>query len=261
MKLRKPQHLILIISIAILIGILFFTYQLLQGQTAPQPHPKVQAIIRPDVNVMAVEGTEYTAKIRGFGASKKHYTLSLTAQNNSLVVEIAEDFESGCRVAKGTVLAQIDDTDYLAAIADAKSKLATSKLALLEEQRQAPQAQAEWQAAGLDGGPDSALVLHQPQLVAAKAAVTKAEAGLASAEKDLSMTQITAPFDAIVVERLTALGSYLQAGTEVATLYSTDLMEIAVPLSTKDWSNLPDTDTLSKSRWPVQLKAVENGQT
>ncbi|MDX2463346.1 MAG: efflux RND transporter periplasmic adaptor subunit [Porticoccus sp.] len=261
MKRRKPQYLILTVSVTILVGVLFFNHQLLQGQTDDKPQPAPKKIILPDVNVTAVKSAEYAVKISGFGEAKTHFTLSLKAQNSGQIVRIAENFESGCRVAKDTVLVQIKDTDYLSEVAGVKSEVATARLELLEEQREASQAQAEWRASGLSGDPDSALVLHEPQLEAAQASVTKAEASLASAEKNLSLTRITAPFDAIVVERLTAPGSYVQAGTEVATLYSTDLVEIAVPLSTRDWSNLPDSKTLNNSRWPVQLTGVENGQT
>ena len=261
MKRQKPQYLILIASVSILVSVLFFNHQLLLGQTEQKQRPPAKKIQLPDVNVTAVSRTEYPVKTSGFGEAKTHFTLSLKAQNSGQIVDISENFESGCRVAKDTVLIQIDDTEYKAAVADAKSELASARLEFLEQQREASQAQTEWKASGLTGEPDSALVLHKPQLEAAQAAVTKAEASLASANYNLKLTRITAPFDSIVVERLTSPGSYVQAGTEVATLYSTDLVEIAVPLSTRDWSNLPDLKTLTSNTWPVQLTGVEDGQT
>lgn len=261
MRLRKPQYIVLSLAMLTLTGVLLLNYHLLQGQTNHGPQPQPEEVILANVKVMAVTAGEYAAKIDGFGEAKTHYTLSLTAQNSGQVTRVADTLESGCRVAKGTVLVQLDDTEYVAAVADAKSALATARLALLEEQREAAQARAEWQGSGLGGTPDSTLVLHEPQLVAAEAAVTKAETNLATAEKNLQHTRIIAPFDAIVVERLTAPGSYLQTGSQVATLYSTDLMEIAVPLSARDWANLPDPETLSSSPWPVRLTGVENGQT
>ncbi len=115
-------------------------------------------------------------------------------------------------------------------------------------------------ASGFTGQPDSKLVLRGPKVEAAKAAVVKAEVALISAEKDLSQTQITAPFDAIVVERLTTPGSYLQIGAAVTTLYSTDMVEIRVPLSTKDWKNLPEPKSLTGGHWPVQVTGIEEKQ-
>ena len=261
MKLRKTDYLVLVLSLTVLVGVLFFNQHVLQGQTDHMPQPTQKEPLLPDVEVMVAEEGQYAMKVRGFGDSKMHFTLSLTSQDSGQVVAISENLEAGCRVKKGAVLVQIDDTDYLAAVADAKSELATARLALLEEEREASQAQTEWKASGFTGQPDSALVLHKPYLVAAQATVEKAETALASADKNLALTQITAPFDAIVGARIVVPGSYLQEGTEVATLYSTDLIEIAVPLPVRDWSNLPDIDTLINGRWPVEITGVENGQT
>lgn len=39
------------------------------------------------------------------------------------------------------------------------------------------------------------------------------------------------------------------------------MIEVAVPLSTRDWKYLPEATTLIGSSWPVQLKSVEGRQT
>jgi RND family efflux transporter MFP subunit len=248
-------------AITILITVLFFTRRLIAEQAdRPAAIPAIHSK-RPDVRVVTVSGAEYNAMIRGYGETQTHFSLTLTAQTSGQVVWQSEKLEPGCKVNKGEVLIHLEESDYTSAVADAKSTLASARLALLEEQREASQAQTEWQASGFTGEPDSELVLHQPQLAAAEAAVTKAEAAVASAAKNLSRTQITAPFDAIIVERLTSPGSYLQAGTEIATLYSTDMIELSIPLAARDWSNLPDPATLSADSWPVQLTGVENNHT
>lgn len=261
MKRRIRQWSTTLVAIITLTAVIFFTHHLIAEQADRSGPPPSSQPQHPDVAVIRVEGAAYNARIRGYGETQTHFALTLTAQTSGQVIEQSEMFEPGCQVSKGAVLIQLEASDYQSAVANAESELASARLALLEEQRQASQAQAEWQASGLSGEPDSALVLRHPQLIAAEAAVSKAEAALTSAAKNLSRTKITSPFDAIVVERRTAPGSYLQAGAEVATLYSTDMVEIAVPLSTRDWANLPDPATLSDERWPVQLTAVENGQT
>uniref|UniRef100_UPI00356A0C65 efflux RND transporter periplasmic adaptor subunit n=1 Tax=Marinobacter sp. TaxID=50741 RepID=UPI00356A0C65 len=100
----------------------------------------------------------------------------------------------------------------------------------------------------------------QPQVAEAKAAVSAAEAAVASAKKDLAQTLIRAPFDALIVSRNVSPGSYLQAGGEIAELYSADRVEISLPLSQQDWHNLPNITVLNKGRWPVALISVETGQ-
>ena len=261
MKRRIIQWSTLAVAIIILISIISYTRQLIAQQIG-NPHPqRINKPQRPEVAVITVERAGYNARIRGYGETEPHFTLTLTAQVSGQVVAQSEKFEAGYQVKKGEVLIELEDSDYQSAVADAKSTLASARLDLLEEQREASQAKAEWLASGISGEPDSELVLHKPQLEAADAAVAKAEAALLSAEKDLSRTKLTAPFDAIVVERMTAPGSYLQAGTEVATLYSTDMVEIPVALTTRDWENLPDPATLSGDQWPVVLKSVEGNQT
>ena len=133
-------------------------------------------------------------------------------------------------------------------------------MTLLEEERQALQAEAEWRASGLEGEPDSPLALRQPQLAAARTALDNAQAAVDSARYDLAQTRITLPFDALVISRDIAPGSYLQAGTQVATVYSSDRVEITLSLPARDWQNLPDGDRLLSGAWPVTLTGVENGQ-
>ncbi len=261
MKRRIIHWSTLLAAICILTGAVLYTRQLIAEQADTHRPPRAMQPQRPEVQVITVTGGDHTAKIHGYGETQTHYTLTLTAQTNGQVTELSAQLEPGCRVKKGDVLIQLEDSDYRSAVATAKSDLASAKLALLEAQREASQAQSEWKASGLTGTPASELVLHGPQLNAAKAAVAKVEAALLSAEKDLSQTRITAPFDAIVKERLTAPGSYLQTGTAVATLYSTDMIEVPVPLSTRDWQNLPEPSTLGEAEWPVQLTGVEDKRT
>lgn len=261
MKRRIINWSTIIVALIILVAAILYTRQLIAEQVGHNRPSQVEQAQLPDVAVLTVTGATYNASIRGYGEAQTHYSLTLTAQTSGQVVKQSAQLESGRQLKKGDVLLQLEDSDYQSAVADAKSALASAKLALLEEQREARQAEAEWQASGLSGEPDSDLVLHEPQLESARAVVVKAQAALTSAEKNLSRTKITSPFDAIVVERFTSPGSYLQVGTQVATLYSTDMIEVPVPLSTRDWDNLPETTTLTNSSWPVQLKGVEGAET
>jgi RND family efflux transporter MFP subunit len=195
-----------------------------------------------------------------YGAAETHYQLTLTAEVSGRVENLAEGFEVGSRLAVGTELARIEASNYRAALAAAESERQQARVTLLEEERQALQAEAEWRASGLEGEPDSPLALRQPQLAAARTALDNAQAAVDSARYDLAQTRITLPFDALVISRDIAPGSYLQAGTQVATVYSSDRVEITLSLPARDWQNLPDGDRLLSGAWPVTLTGVENGQ-
>lgn len=172
---------------------------------------------------------------------------------------IVAGVRGGGLVAAEDTLLQLEDSDYLQALSNAQESLAAARLTLLEEERQAVQAEAEWRSAGLEGEPDSELVLRQPYVDAALASLHSAEAVVASAQKDLDHTRIAAPFDAMVVERLVAPGSYVQAGTELAILYSSDRVEITLALSSQDWGKLPPPEELQGGDWPVVLRDIESG--
>lgn len=258
---RYSQWFILITAIVILLAAVFFIRQGILAQ-ANRPAPvKTVTEHHPDVSVVTVQAESFDAKVSAFGAASPHFSLTLTAQVAGQVNTLAEAFEPGKRLKNGDFIAQLEDSNYQAALAATRQDLEDARLALLEEQHKGLQAKVEWESSGVSGEPDSELVLRKPQLAAAEAALANAKTALASARKDLEQTRITAPFDALVVERLIAPGSYLQAGTEIATLYSTDRLEIAFSLSAEEWAKLPETNGLDNGQWPVKLTNVENEQS
>lgn len=254
---KRTQWLVFFVSLLALMGVYWLTQnQIERYANRPLPIREVPEI-RPEVSVKTVTPSRYQSHVSAFGATQPHYNITLTAQVSGQVEHVSTQFESGFRINKGDELLRLENSDYRAAVAAAKQQLAEARTSYLEEERQGLQAQAEWLASGLDGEPDSDLVLRVPQLASAEASVANAEALLASAEKDLQQTVIRAPFDALIVTRDIAPGSYLQAGTQVATLYSTDWAEVNVSLSEREWQSLPDVTTLVSEQWPVQLEAVE----
>ena len=260
--MKKYRSSILFFAAACVI--LFVTVMVIQQQMqakANRPIPtQKESIASPDVSVISVSPASYFSEVSAFGSADPHFSISLTSQVAGQIEQISADFENGKRVKKGITLAQLENSNYQAAVESARQILSAAKVSLLEEERQGMQALAEWQSSGLKGEPDSDLVLRKPQLEAAKASVKNAQASLKSAEKDLARSMIKAPFDALIINRAVSLGSYIQTGTEVATLYSTDRVEISVALSSNEWQNLPPLSELNEGSWPVTISSVENQQ-
>ncbi|MDG3085776.1 efflux RND transporter periplasmic adaptor subunit [Vibrio hannami] len=233
-----------------------------KGKPGAKPESVVAKPAKMDVvtilQQIAVQETtpsSYQSEVVGYGEVHSKYELTYTSEVSGRVKNVSENFESGMVVKKGTVLAYVDDTSYQQAVAQAKASVAQAKLDYLEEQRQGEQAKLEWQRSGLSGEPDSPLVLRKPQLENTKATLENAQQELKKALQDLSNTVIKAPFDALVVTRDVQPGSYVQAGTQVATLYSIDSVEVEIPLSDEQWSSLPvfDNELLKQDKWPVTL--------
>jgi RND family efflux transporter MFP subunit len=209
------------------------------------------------IRVMTVQSNQYQARVSGYGAASARYELSLSSQVSGQVLHLGESFTTGSVLKKGDVLLTLDDSNYRQAVATAAQSVADARVVLLEEQRESEQARTEWQSSGFKGEPDSPLRLREPQLAAAKAALVTAEATLLSARNDLQHTRIVAPFDALVTERLISPGSYVSTGTHVATLMSTDRIEISLALSAREWQMLPDINQLTATDWPVEIDSVE----
>ncbi|MGB1091880.1 MAG: efflux RND transporter periplasmic adaptor subunit [Oceanobacter sp.] len=232
-----------------------------QTSAPPQPDQQQESDVAAEVSVVEVSTGEYQARFSGYGEADARYELTLTSQVSGRVESLSSQFETGHRVKKGVTLADVESIDYRAAVASAKQAVADAQVALLEEEREGQQAQLDWNNSGLShegGEPDSPLLLRQPQLEAAQAALNNAKAELAVAQRDLARTRIQAPFNGLITERFVSPGSYIQAGADVATLLSTDRVEIRIALSPKEWDMMPDNQTLADSNWPARVEAVNS---
>jgi len=258
---RLYQWITLILALLVIACVYFYITKALEAQKnkvrQPRPAAPEQAM---EVSVIRVSPGKHAAMVQVSGIAKPHYDLTLTTQVSGEVTYLAEHFEKGQRVTKGQVLARLHNTELASSVATAANTVASATLALKEEERQAKQSKAEWQAAGFSGAPDSDLVLRKPQLEAARTQLEAAKAALSDAKDKLKHAQLIAPFDALVVARFISPGSFLNAGNEVATLYSTDRLEIELDLAHSDWQKLPTTTALIKQRWPARIESMDGRQ-
>jgi RND family efflux transporter MFP subunit len=212
----------------------------------------------PSVVVVHAESGSYQALVTGYGEAAAKYRVDFSAEVAGRITSVSSRLETGKVVKKGDELARIENVSYQQAVLQAKSNLAQEQQDFLEEERKGEQAKIEWKRSGLKGEPSSSLVLREPQLAVAKAELENAKFSVKKAESDLSKTVIRAPFDALVVDSLIQPGSYVTAGTTVATLYSIDKSEIDIPLSSNQWRNLPiisnsELSGKNAKNWPVDL--------
>lgn len=257
MKMHLRQYVAIGVSAAILIVVAVFVKSAMEAKKAQVRRPPPTAQVRPYVSVQVVQTGSYQPTLSAYGTAESKFSLELGASVSGKIVSINSQFEAGKLVQQGQVLAQIDDIDYEAEVANNRYLVAEAELALQEEQRTAQQAQAEWDASGIKNVAASDLLLRKPYLAAAQAALQDAETSLQQAQQALADTRIKAPFNALVVDRLVVPGSYVQTGTSVATLYSTDRVDVQVSISVEDWQKLVDIGLMTAQRWPVTLADVE----
>jgi len=254
MKKNVITIAITLAAAASIFAVISYNSARMEAVSNPANAPVAKAVVQyPEVSVIAVTKSRYQAEVIGYGEAKSRYQLTLTSEVSGQVESLGQNFETGKQFQQGEAVIKINDIDYQQAFSSAQVAVADAKLALLEEQRQGQQARLEWKNSGISGEPDSPLVLREPQLIAAQATLKNAQSQLTKAQRDLDKTAITAPFSALVVSREVQLGSYLQQGNSIATLYSTDRMEIEIPLSAHQWSSLPNISGAVEENWPVTL--------
>ncbi|RYV04189.1 efflux transporter periplasmic adaptor subunit [Shewanella sp. OPT22] len=216
-------------------------------------------VVLPKVSVVSVKPHAYSASVTGYGEALPTYKLELSTDISGRVLSLSEKLKTGLQVKKGEVLLTIDDTSYQQSVASAEFDVAAAEVELLQQRLNRKQAIAEWKRSGLKGQPDSELVLYAPQVKAAQVKLVFSKRSLAKAKLDLARTQVKAPFDAQIISRDIELGSYVQAGSQVATLYNTDVIEVSLPLSEKQWRNLPDL-SVAKRHSAVTLYSMDGSQ-
>lgn len=264
MKISPMPVVVTLIAVASIgIAVAYNSHKMAQQENGSKP-ARVDAIA-PNVSVInAIPGT-YQAYVSGHGEAKAHWTLNLKAQVKGEVIGMSEQFATGNLIAKEQEFAQIDNTEYLQALANTKAALADAKLALQEEQDLGSQAKREWERSGVTQAPSSPLVFRTLQLEAAQATLDNAQYALQTAQRDEKNTHISAPFDAVVLSRDIDLGTYVNIGDTLATLNSTDKVEVSVPLSLNQWQNLASdkskevilSDVTTQNQWQGYIARFE----
>lgn len=180
--------------------------------------------------------------VRSQGTVQPRTETTLMPEVTGRIVAVAPAFRDGGFFEQGEELVTLDPRDHEIAVTVAKARLAEARVALEEERARAEQARRDWERLG-QGGEPGALVLREPQLRNAEAAVASARAQLAQAELDLARTHITAPYAGRILEKHVDVGQYVSPGTALAELYAVDYVEIPLPLSNEQLAfvEVPET--------------------
>ncbi|KKO46077.1 membrane protein [Arsukibacterium ikkense] len=188
------------------------------------------------VNVSGIEPDNVVYHISSQGMVTPKLETSLVSEVNGRVVMVAEQFVAGGFFNKGDLLVRVEQSDYLTNVKAAEAALANSQAMLAEEKARVKVAEEEWRS--FTSGTAPALGLRQPQLASALASVQSAEAELERVRRDLSRTEIRAPYDGMVRSRAANLGQFISRGTVLGSIVGTDVAEIRLPLTDTDMAFL-----------------------
>ncbi|RMG43451.1 MAG: efflux RND transporter periplasmic adaptor subunit, partial [Candidatus Dadabacteria bacterium] len=193
------------------------------------------------VTAIRLERINQQAVINGYGTIEPREKLKLKAQVSGEIIWLSPRFEKGAVIKRGEVIAKIDSRDYEALVALNRAELERARVALKEEESRREVAIAAWKLLKEELGKRRGkreLLLRTAQLNEKKAAVNAALSQLKKAELDLKRTVIKAPFDALVISKYVALGSYLSPAVVIAELAALDELRVEASVPVKDLSLL-----------------------
>jgi membrane fusion protein, multidrug efflux system len=195
-----------------------------QRTVAPVPHE----ILSPLVRVMTVVQEDYQFQISAQGSVTPAIEITLAPEVSGRIVAVSPAFAAGGFFEPGEVLIEIDPRDFELALTRARSAHAEAEVRLLREQAEAEAARKEWQSLGR--GEPNPLLVREPQLAEAQAALDSARAAVAQAELNLERCRVKAPFAGRVWEKKADAGGYVMMGSPVARIYSVEVAEVRLPL-------------------------------
>lgn len=249
------------------VGVVGFVLMLVLRPSPARVEPPRQV---PTVTTVEVQAQEGPIRVRGSGTVRPSAEVTVSPQVGGRVAWVSPSYVSGGRVRRGEPLFRIEPADFENAVQAAEAEVAERHVALMEAEEEVALAREEWariaRREGLDPDPDSAgaLVLREPQLGAARAALQSAEARLEDATLALERTWVRAPFDGAVREESLDIGQFVGAGQTVGRLYATEAVEIVVPMSDRQaaligglWSARAGDDG---TRIPARVEAEFGGR-
>jgi RND family efflux transporter MFP subunit len=158
---------------------------------------------------------------------------SLQAEVRGRVVEVSPNFNVGSFVEEDEILLRIDPRDYQTSLLRAQAAVESAESSLAQEKGRAEVARNEWQK--LPKGSQRSdeardLYLRKPQLELAEAQLMAARADLNTARDNLERTIIRAPYAALIREKETDLGQFVNTGSKLAHVFAVELAEVRLPI-------------------------------
>jgi len=198
--------------------------------TKPPPEKKEDTLRLVSLYVDEVKAETVTLSVRTQGEVRPKTEIDLVPQVGGRVVYVADELAEGAEFGPGTTLIKIDDTDYKFAVVRAEARVAEAVTNLERELANAQMKRDEWKVKQNTKEP-TAFALNEPQVAEARAKIASAEAELAEARLNFARTEIKVPFRGRVREKLVGLGQYVIPGEKLGRVFSTDTIEIRLPLT------------------------------
>lgn len=225
----------------VVVGVMVAGWMINNPPTAERQ--QVEERITP-VDILPAALSQQTIIVRATGTVTPAKMVNLRPEVTGRIVKIDNSLIPGGVFREGQMLASIDDRDYKFAVEAQKERVANAQFLLKQERGQQLVAQQEW-ALLEDSVPTTEegkeLALRKPQIERAEAGLEAAKSALDKANLDLQRTDISAPFNAIVLNESVDIGQVVNPQTQIASLAGTDQfwVQVSVPIEDLKWIDIP----------------------
>ncbi|NQX90172.1 MAG: efflux RND transporter periplasmic adaptor subunit [Halioglobus sp.] len=225
---RKVLYPVLALTVGALVALLIAINKPKVEQAAYEP-------TMPTVRVTTARATTEYLSVTSQGTVQPRMQTELIPEVSGRVIWISPSLVNGGAFREDDTLLRIDDADY-------STQLERSESAV--ERSEVEHTLSKGELARLVSLNQRQLASQQ-QLDSARRAARVDEANLREAladqeqaRRDLSRTELKAPFDGLVRNEQVDLGQFVTRGQSIGTIYATDYVEIRLPLSADQLSYL-----------------------
>lgn len=230
--LRK--FLMIFIPIAIILGFFIVTSVIIALNKKPEEKKRAFNTLAVIADYAVRDTVQLSVATQG--EARPRTEIDLVPEVGGKIVYVSPNFLEGGIIRKGETLIRIEDSDYKVAVIRAQASIAQAEQVLIREKAEAEIARSDYEELGR--GKPSDLALRKPQQAQAQASLQAAKAELQTAELQLKRTAVRAPFDGRVRTKSSDLGQFVTPGRTLGRIFSTDVVEVRLPLTDTDLSKI-----------------------
>lgn len=224
------------------LGIGIYTRLITTRPKAERRKPPRQARL---VTVETLNKVTCSTTVSAMGTVIPARQITINPEVTGVITSIDPVVLPGGIIEQGQILYEIDSRDYQTVVRQQESELQKAELYFKLESGNQTIAQKEYSLLEeIVQEQDKELVLRQPHLQEAQAALEAARAMLEQAKLDVRRCTIRAPFNAVIEEKYADLGARVSPTSPLATVMGVDefWVEIRVWVNQLQWIKIPKTN-------------------
>jgi membrane fusion protein, multidrug efflux system len=236
---------------ALILGATFVLDRSPNQETARGPAQQQPAAV--PVTVAEVTTRDVPLYLDGLGTVQASNTVAIHSQVDGKLQSV--NFVEGQHVRKGDILAVIDPRPFQAVLDQANARKAQDQAQLVSDEKDLTRFK---DLMGKGAGTQQAVDQQQAKVDALKATIEADQAGVESADTQLSYATITAPIDGRIGFRQVDAGNIVHAGDQVPVTVLTDLTPAMVVFTLPQRDLAPVREAMLKGEVEVLARDQDN---